>query len=248
MSASNPSWFPDALATPADVEALRPDLPLDARISQIIIREILAAHHAPGSWLREVEVAQRLGVSRPVVREAFRHAYRAGFVEIQPWRGARVVQLSLLETRRLLDLLEANFGVVGEIAAESFPPSEHGRLDALLAELDVAVAVGGVNERVRLSFAIAKMLSRHGGSPTAHDVLMRVGSLVLWQHRYLEPDDRDVARRSSAMVRALIDAVKARDAETAGACARSVVRITKSTLMALMPQVQKKAVSVEESD
>jgi DNA-binding GntR family transcriptional regulator len=183
-----------------------------------------------------------------MVREAFRHACRAGFLEIQPWRGARVVELTLAETRRLLDLLEANFGVVGEIAAESLPEAQFDRLDALLAELDNAVNVGDVRDRVRLSFAIARHLSRHGGSPTAHDVLMRIGNLVLWQHRYLEPDDRAVARRSAAMVRSLVDAVKARDPETAGTCARSVVRITKSTLMALMPRNATKKASPEESD
>jgi DNA-binding GntR family transcriptional regulator len=240
--------FPSALATPADVEATRPDLPLDARVSQIIIREIIAEHHAPGVWLREVEVAKRLGVSRPVVREAFRNVYRAGFVEIEPWRGARVVELTLVETGRLLALLEVNFGVVGEIAAESLPESMFERLDSLLVQLDEAVSSGGVADRVRLSFAIARLLSRYGGSPTAHDVLMRVGSLVLWQHRYLEPDDRGVARRSAAMVRALVDAVKARDAETAGACARNVVLITKSTLTALVPRSSEKAVAAEDTD
>ncbi len=226
-------------ATPADagvLEGFRQDIPLDARVSQVLIREIIAGHHPPGIWLREQEVAGRLGVSRPTVREAFRQVFRAGFVDLQPWRGAQVIELTARDTEGLLILLEAHFGAVAEIAARAPTDAPYmTRVDALLPKLKTAAASGALTERVNLSFEIARLLAKAGGNATAHDALTRIGSLVLWQHRFLEAADRPVAIRSYKMLAAVVAAVKASDAETAAAAARAVVRITRHALIPRLP-------------
>ena len=227
--------FPNRLATTADVEATRPDLPLDARVAQVVIREIVAGLHQPGSFIREVELAARLGVSRPRVREALRNVYRAGFVRVEPWRGAQVASISSKETRYLLDLMEANFSVVGALAAENFPDSLFHVLDEELDLLRAAVRAGSLDQRVALSFRLARTLSRNCSSLIADDLLTKVGNLVLWQHRFLAPDDLEPAERSLAMMEALVAAVRARDPDVAADCARNVIRITKRALLAAMP-------------
>jgi DNA-binding FadR family transcriptional regulator len=70
------------------------NLPLDVEIANRLIREIIGLKLAPGSWLREQEIAARFGVSRSPVREALRHIAKQGFVEMHPWRGAQLVELS----------------------------------------------------------------------------------------------------------------------------------------------------------
>ena len=226
--------------TPADagvLEGFRQDIPLDARVSQVLIREIIAGHHPPGIWLREQEVAGRLGVSRPTVREAFRQVFRAGFVDLQPWRGAQVIELTTRDTEGLLILLAAHFGAVAEIAASAQADAPYmARVDALLPQLKTAAESGTLTERVNLSFEIARLLVKAGGNATAHDVFTRIGSLVLWQHRFLEAEDRPVAIRSYEMLAAVVAAVKAGDAETAAAAARAVVRITRQALIPRLPQ------------
>lgn len=227
--------FPRALATEADLQALRPDLTLDARVALIITREILAGHHPPGCFIREVELAERLGVSRPRVREALRNVFRAGFVRVEPWRGAQVVTLSARDTRYLLDLMEANFSVVAALASENFPEELFGRLETQLARLEKAVANGALELRVAASFDLARLLSQHCGSLVAQDLLSSVGSLVRWQHRFLRSEDPEAAKRSYAMMEALVLAVKAREADVARQCALSVIRITRNALLAAMP-------------
>ena len=51
---------------------------------------IIAGRHSPGEFLREIELANALGVSRTPVREAFARLAREGFVERLARRGYRV--------------------------------------------------------------------------------------------------------------------------------------------------------------
>ncbi|MEJ2866156.1 GntR family transcriptional regulator [Actinomycetospora sp. OC33-EN08] len=63
--------------------------------AHVALREsILRGDLAPGAHLGEVELAERLGVSRTPVREALSRLAAEGLVEVLPHRGARVVRLS----------------------------------------------------------------------------------------------------------------------------------------------------------
>lgn len=64
-------------------------------IAGILRDEILAGDLRPGTWLRQDELAARLGASRIPVREALRILESEGLTESFPNRGARVPVLSL---------------------------------------------------------------------------------------------------------------------------------------------------------
>ena len=69
-------------------------------------RLIVTLALAPGEWVTESSLSERLGVSRTPVREALQRLARARLVEIVPRRGLRITkvrvedQLALLEFRR----------------------------------------------------------------------------------------------------------------------------------------------------
>lgn len=65
---------------------------------------ILSAQLAPGSRLGEVELAERLGVSRTPVREALSRLAAEGLVEMAANRGARVATWTLAELEGVFDL------------------------------------------------------------------------------------------------------------------------------------------------
>ena len=67
-------------------------------------RAILAGEFAPGSQLRQDELAQRFGTSRIPVREALRQLEAEGLVSILPNRGATVSSLSLDEVLELMEI------------------------------------------------------------------------------------------------------------------------------------------------
>jgi DNA-binding GntR family transcriptional regulator len=59
---------------------------------------------APGARLAEVELADRLGVSRTPVREALSRLAAEGLVEVVPNRGARVATWTVAELEGVFDL------------------------------------------------------------------------------------------------------------------------------------------------
>jgi DNA-binding GntR family transcriptional regulator len=65
---------------------------------------ILGGELTPGVRLGEVELAERLGVSRTPVREALSRLAAEGLVEIQPNRGARVATWTVAELEGVFDL------------------------------------------------------------------------------------------------------------------------------------------------
>ena len=65
---------------------------------------VLAGALAPGTRLGEVELAERLGVSRTPVREALTRLAAEGLVEIAPNRGARVATWTVSELEGVFDL------------------------------------------------------------------------------------------------------------------------------------------------
>jgi len=67
------------------------------RIAAVLRAAILAGEHAPGSWIRQADVAARYGGSRLPVREALRMLENEGLTEYHPHQGARVPLLSLHE-------------------------------------------------------------------------------------------------------------------------------------------------------
>ncbi len=206
--------------------------PLDAALADQLIREIIALDHPPGSWLREQEIAARFQISRSPVREALRHVARRGFVEIHPWRGAQVVAPTAAETRHVFDLLELMSGLVGRLAAESLPEERFLHLCTMLADGEVLLGGRAPREvRNAWSFKLVRSLARALDSRIAYDMLIYVGGLALWQHRYLAPDDVETMARQLDLHRAFVHAILARDAVTAEWAGRAMVAITRAEVM-----------------
>ena len=68
-----------------------------ARVADYLRHAILTGEIRPGEWIRQEEVAERLGSSRLPVREALRILEAEGLAEHERHRGARVPSLSMHE-------------------------------------------------------------------------------------------------------------------------------------------------------
>jgi DNA-binding GntR family transcriptional regulator len=88
----------------------------------------------PGSPLSEADIAQRFGVSRQPVREAFIKLAEAGLVEIRPQRGTFVRLISRREVENARFLREAIEVAVVRSAAERIGEKEEAELRGLLEE------------------------------------------------------------------------------------------------------------------
>ena len=86
---------------------------LTGAVQQAIERLIHSGDLAPGDKLTEMALAERLGVSRGPVREAFRVLEEAGLVQLEKNRGVFVREVSLHEALEIFDMramMEAHVG------------------------------------------------------------------------------------------------------------------------------------------
>lgn len=103
---------------------------LREQVKELLLERILNGAYRPGDRLVETRIAQELGTSQAPVREALRDLEVLRFVESEPFRGARVREVSAAElaeiypVRAALEELAAREaavrldGAVGELADE----------------------------------------------------------------------------------------------------------------------------------
>jgi DNA-binding GntR family transcriptional regulator len=220
---------------------LNSDLPLDVQISHRLIREIIALEHPPGSWMREQDIAERFGVSRSPVREALRHVAKAGFLEMHPWRGAQVVELSEETTHQIFDMLEVLYGVVARLAAKSMPEAKIAKLKEMLARGSVLAKPGHTRqERTDFSFEFGRLIGKWGAEAKTYEIFTQVGNLAMWQHRFMRTED-DFARRSTEIHQVMVSAIAARDADKAEWAARAIVDLSRERVYPYLPHAPAKS-------
>lgn len=211
------------------------ELPLDVVVAHRLIREIIALKHLPGSWLREQEIAERFNISRSPVREALRHIAKQGFLEMHPWRGAQIVELSEETTVHVFDMLEALYGVVARHAAQRMPAEKIEHLKDFHPRME-KVAKPGVTmqERVSLSFEVGRYIGKWGTTEKSYEVFTHVGNLAMWQHRFMQTEDV-FARRSKEIHYVLFSAIEARDPARAEWAARAIVDLSRDRILPNLP-------------
>src|SRR3954464_1779660 len=96
---------------------------------------ILDSGMRPGTRLGEVELAERLGVSRTPVREALTRLAAEGLVEIAPNRGARVASWTVTELEAVFELRAALEPRLTALAVPRAGSADAEALDALAAEM-----------------------------------------------------------------------------------------------------------------
>jgi DNA-binding GntR family transcriptional regulator len=107
------------------------------------VREMILHGELPaGARLAEVELAERLGVSRTPVREALTRLAAEGLVELAPNRGARVSSWSVAELEGVFDLRSALEPRLTGLAVPKATPADLADLAELAARM-VQVGVPG---------------------------------------------------------------------------------------------------------
>jgi DNA-binding GntR family transcriptional regulator len=110
------------------------------RIEQILREAILDGLLAPGSWLRESELARELAVSRTPVREALRRLAVEGLVTITAHQGAVVASMTIEDILEVYVVRENLEGLAARLAARHRTQPQLERMDSLLSEMEQAAS------------------------------------------------------------------------------------------------------------
>ncbi len=126
-------------------------------VQQTVTEEILRGELQPGTWLRQDEMAERLGMSKIPVREALHRLAAIGLLRFEPNRGVVVPALSATEA-------EENYGLRRAIEPELLRRAIPRLTIVDLAEAELALSGEGMSlTETNWAFHGGRCIGRAGG-------------------------------------------------------------------------------------
>jgi DNA-binding GntR family transcriptional regulator len=106
---------------------------------------IIRGEYQPGQQLKEEEIATRLDISRPPVREAFKMLEAEGLVIRKPRRGVFVTDMTEKDVWEAYTLKAALYEMAMELAMNSIDESQIQELEAVVRRMEACVAAEAVD-------------------------------------------------------------------------------------------------------
>jgi DNA-binding GntR family transcriptional regulator len=211
---------------------------------------IMGGELAPGARLGEVEIADRLGVSRTPVREALSRLAAEGLVEIAPNRGARVVTWTVAELEGVFDLRAVLEPQLTAHAVPNAAPADVDELDALARRMHEVGTPGpgqDLDALVPLNCAFHDRLVALAAHPTLATALAAAIHPPIVRRNFLTYDEASL-RRSLAHHSEIVAALRAGDPEWARAVMTSHIANARAVMVrAAGVQIAEQAAREEES-
>lgn len=114
--------------------------PLRELVFEQLRTSILNGNLKPGERLMEIDLAEKLGVSRTPIREAIRKLELEGLVVMEVRKGAYVADVSIKETLDILEVRSVLEGLAASLAAKRITDEELENLHNVFEEFNQAVA------------------------------------------------------------------------------------------------------------
>ncbi len=201
---------------------------LGERVYEVLEESIVDGVIAPGSHLREDEVAKQLGVSRNPVREAIQRLVHEGFVEHRAGKkGAFVHAPSDREVQEVFharSLLESD---CARLAAASISDADLDRLQALLGQGDEAIAAQDAKQLLELNDRFHNIVLEAADNSVVARMLGVLQRRIRW---YFYQVVVSRAAGSWNQHRQIYEALRDHDGDRAAACMMAHVTQTAETI------------------
>ncbi|MFI6372579.1 GntR family transcriptional regulator [Streptomyces sp. NPDC050546] len=162
------------------MEAIRP-VPrtlLRDRAYAAIRDAIVAGEIEPGAVVRDAELAERLGLSRGPVREAFSRLVDEGLLESKPQSYTRVTPLVASDVRDAAAVVGAMHELVTRVAVPRMKAADIEAMRAANERFSAAVTSGDVDAALRADDALHEVLVRVSGNRAAAATVARYTPLI----------------------------------------------------------------------
>jgi DNA-binding GntR family transcriptional regulator len=183
------------------------------QIREVLLERILEGHYQPGARIVETQVASEFDVSQAPVREALRELEILGMVTSEPYRGARVRQVT---PRQLAEIYPVR-AAIEEVAARAATPALQADASGLQAELDAmrtAAAAGDRHQLLAHDVRFHRLIVEASGNATLQQV---------WRSLHIEARTLITLLENAADLQEVadahqpvLDAIRSGDAERAG--------------------------------
>jgi DNA-binding GntR family transcriptional regulator len=178
-----------------------------------IRRAIVSGELAPGAAVKDVELANRMGLSRTPVREALARLADEGLIETKPHSYTRVTPLDAQAVRDALEVVQTMHALATRLAV---PKLTVGHIDAMrAANMRFAAAIdgGAVEEAMHCDDTFHDIPVQACGNQAIAATIRRYTPLLHRGERLYF--DSPLGRDSAPMHERIIAACAARDADLA---------------------------------
>ena len=162
-------------------------------------RRILTGEIESHTRLMEIELADKMNVSRTPIREAVRKLAAEGLVVIEPRHGAYVSEISIKDLEDVFEVREALGELAAGIAAERATEEDKAALNKLLRLNQLAIENHNRDEMVEYDEKLHNYIVECSGNKTLIQMVKQVQELSM-RFRYVDAivaGDPEAARKAA---------------------------------------------------
>lgn len=197
---------------------------LSDQVRETLLTRILNGTYQPGDRLVESQIARELKTSQSPVREALRDLVAMHFVEVEPYKGARVRKIDPAEVAQIYPVRAALEELAGQLAAPNLKDNV-GALEEILTRMQHAADDGDLKALTTIDAEFHRVIVEAAGN----DILLETWNSLRIESRTFITTVKlmlsDLGLSSVvAMHRPIIEALRSGDPERSGAEMRLHVR------------------------
>jgi len=175
-------------------------------IYQKILEEIFCRRLKAGTKLKERELAEKLGVSRTPVREAFHKLAKDGVIEMVPFRGALVKKWNDKDLKEVYEIRASLECLAVRLALPNIPGKKLKKIRARLRK------VKREKDFMKTDLSLHRLVMNHCGNKKLFSILENLHNLV-HTFRVLDAQFPERNRQSQKEHLQIIDALLKKDAQ-----------------------------------
>ncbi|ORJ58272.1 GntR family transcriptional regulator [Geothermobacter hydrogeniphilus] len=148
---------------------------LREKILETIRESILKGNLKPGEKVAEPELAERFGISRTPIREAFRQLESEGYLTVIPRKGAVVTELSERDVSEFYAIKSILEGYAARLAARNLSPRDIDKLEQINKRLEQLAEEGDVKNFYRIHNEFHDLFIKASGNEKLAELIEQVG-------------------------------------------------------------------------
>ena len=185
-------------------------LPLRDVVFKTLRQAILRGELKPGERLMEIQLANKLGVSRTPIREAIRKLELEGLVLMIPRRGAEVAEITEKSLRDVLEVRKALEELSVELACDRVTEEDLKELEKAAEEFQRITKNGDVTEIAEADVHFHDIIYRAADNQRLTQLLNNLGE-QMYRYRVEYLKDIAVRRTLAEEHRSICEALRAGD-------------------------------------
>ena len=216
--------------------------PVRSQVVEMLRAAITGGQFAPGQRLVETDLCDRMGVSRPSLREALRQLESEGLIVTIPNRGPTVSLLSVQDVASIYEIRGALEALAAQLFAATASATQVEELSRSVDQLEVAYKSEDLETIVVAKQRFYDVLLAGSGNSILPSMLRTMNARIT-QLRRVSLSSPQRGAVSLREIRAVLRAIKRRDPDGAfKASLHHVKEASKVALRSLQPESTEKRV------